>query len=112
MTTGQQDLKETRKANVDKLINNAIRALLWLGMSFLSAIYIQEDSPSSMRKFAQQHGFSFPYLIDEDQSVGKSFNAICTPDFFGFNEAGELQYRGRFDDARMGGAGQSGQGVG
>lgn len=47
MTTGQQDLKETRKANVDKLINNAIRALLWLGMSFLSAIYIQEDSPFS-----------------------------------------------------------------
>ena len=43
----------------------------------------------------------FPYLIDEDQSVGKKYGAICTPDFFGFNSDGELQYRGRLDDARM-----------
>ncbi len=47
MTTGQQDSSETRKDSLDKLINNAIRGLLWLSMSFLSAIYIQEDSPFS-----------------------------------------------------------------
>jgi len=44
----------------------------------------------------------FPYLIDEDQSAGKAYQAVCTPDFFGFNSKGELQYRGRLDDARMG----------
>jgi len=47
MTTEQQDSSEARKDNLDKLINNAIRGLLWLSMSFLSAIYIQEDSPFS-----------------------------------------------------------------
>ena len=60
------------------------------------------DSPPNMKKFAQQHGFTFPYLVDEDQSVGRAYGAVCTPDFFGFNAAGELQYRGRIDNAAMG----------
>ncbi|MEM7215905.1 MAG: redoxin domain-containing protein, partial [Pseudomonadota bacterium] len=64
--------------------------------------YVSDDSPENMKKFAQRHGFRFPYLVDEDQSVGKAYNAVCTPDFFGLNAHGELQYRGRLDDARMG----------
>lgn len=60
------------------------------------------DNPQNMLRFAEQHGFEFPYLIDEDQSVGKAYGAVCTPDFFGFNAQGELQYRGRLDDAGMG----------
>ena len=64
-----------------------------------------QDSPERMRAFAETHGFSFPYLVDEDQSVGKAWGAVCTPDFFGLNGAGELQYRGRLDDAGMGDAG-------
>jgi len=63
-----------------------------------------EDSPENMAKFAKQHGFNFPYLIDEDQSVGKAYDAVCTPDFFGFNSKGELQYRGRLDDITTGNA--------
>ncbi len=62
---------------------------------------VEADSPENMKKFARQYGFTFPYLIDEDQSVGKQYGAICTPDFFGFNRKGELQYRGRLDDAPM-----------
>ena len=61
-----------------------------------------EDAPANMKRFAAQHGFAFPYLVDEDQSVGRAYGAVCTPDFFGFNKDGELQYRGRLDDARMG----------
>ena len=61
-----------------------------------------EDSPAHMKAFAARHGFGFPYLVDEDQSVGKAYNAVCTPDFFGLNSKGELHYRGRLDDARMG----------
>lgn len=57
-----------------------------------------EDSPENMKIFAKENGFSFPYLVDEDQSVGKAYNAVCTPDFFGLNSLGELQYRGRLDD--------------
>lgn len=62
------------------------------------------DSPENMLKFSAQYGFSFPYLVDEDQSVGKAYGAVCTPDFFGFNARGELQYRGRLDDAGLGDA--------
>ena len=64
--------------------------------------YVPEDGPANMKQFSQRHGFTFPYLVDEDQSVGRAYGAVCTPDFFGFNHSGELQYRGRLDDARMG----------
>lgn len=62
---------------------------------------VPDDSPPNMKRFAEAHGFTFPYLIDEDQSVGKEYGAVCTPDFFGFNRDGVLQYRGRLDDAKM-----------
>jgi len=60
------------------------------------------DNPENMQRFSAEYGFAFPYLVDEDQSVGKAYGAVCTPDFFGFNAAGGLQYRGRLDDAAMG----------
>lgn len=63
---------------------------------------VDADSPPNMKRFAQQHSFAFPYLVDEDQRVGKAYGAVCTPDFFGLNKHGELQYRGRLDDAAMG----------
>ena len=59
------------------------------------------DSPKKMLEFAKQYEFSFPYLIDPDQSVARAYDAVCTPDFFGLNNQGELQYRGRIDDAKM-----------
>ena len=63
-----------------------------------------DDSPDRMLEFAAKHGFGFPYLVDETQDVARAWGAVCTPDFFGLNAAGELQYRGRIDDARMGDA--------
>lgn len=60
-----------------------------------------DDAPEHMLKFAQQYDFVFPYLIDDDQSVAKQYGAICTPDFFGFNHQGELQYRGRLDNTTV-----------
>lgn len=68
-----------------------------------------EDSPPNMLKFAAKHRFNFPYLIDEDQSVAKAYGAVCTPDFFGFNARGELQYRGRLDDIGIGGSDENRQ---
>lgn len=59
------------------------------------------DSPPRMAQFAAQHGWRFPYLVDEDQSVGRAWGAVCTPDFFGLDGGGRLRYRGRLDDARM-----------
>ena len=46
---------------------------------------------------ANRAGFNFPYLHDAAQSAARSYQAICTPDFFGFNSQGALQYRGRLD---------------
>ena len=58
------------------------------------------DSFDNMKKMALDQGFGFPYLHDEDQSVARAYDAVCTPDFFGFNASGELQYRGRLDASR------------
>ena len=54
-----------------------------------------------MKKFAAQHGFTFPYVIDSNQEVARAYDAQCTPDFFGFNAQDELHYRGRLDASRM-----------
>jgi peroxiredoxin len=56
-----------------------------------------DDSFEKMKNLSISNNFSFPYVFDDSQSVAKSYNAICTPDFFGFNKNLELQYRGRFD---------------
>ncbi|QUS58263.1 thioredoxin family protein [Pseudovibrio brasiliensis] len=61
--------------------------------------YVPADAPRFMKKFAKEFGFEFPYLVDETQEIGRAYDAVCTPDFFGFNNKGELQYRGRLDDA-------------
>ena len=59
-----------------------------------------EDSYDNMVKFAKEHNFNFPYLIDKDQQIAKTYNAVCTPDFFGYNSNLELQYRGRIRELR------------
>jgi len=56
-----------------------------------------EDSPANMRRLAEERGFSFPYLFDDTQDVARRYGAVCTPDFYGFNNKLELQYRGRLD---------------
>lgn len=56
-----------------------------------------QDAPEHMAALAEKHGFTFPYLYDESQEVARAYDAVCTPDFFGYNAAGELQYRGRLD---------------
>jgi peroxiredoxin len=59
-----------------------------------------EDSFENMKAFAAEHGLDFPYLVDPTQETARAYGAVCTPDFFGFNKAGELQYRGRLDESR------------
>ena len=59
-----------------------------------------DDSYENMKIFSKKNSFSFPYLHDEDQSVAKVYDAVCTPDFFGYNADAKLQYRGRLDASR------------
>ena len=59
-----------------------------------------EDSFDNMIKFAKNNKFNFPYLIDETQETAKKYDAVCTPDFFGYNKNLELQYRGRIRELK------------
>ena len=59
-----------------------------------------EDSFDKMVDFSNNHNFSFPYLIDETQKIAKNYDAVCTPDFFGYNKSLELQYRGRIRELK------------
>jgi hypothetical protein len=52
--------------------------------------------------FSKTHGYTFPYLVDEQQQVAKTYGAACTPDFFLFDAEQKLVYRGQFDSARPG----------
>ena len=92
------------KAVIDRIVRDA-RDLAELGVGFvaISSNDVEaypEDSFDNMKLFAGAHGFPFPYLYDEDQSVARAWGAVCTPDFFGFNARMELQYRGRLDASR------------
>ena len=59
-----------------------------------------EDGFDNMKKFAAANGFTFPYLHDTTQSVARAYDAVCTPDFFGFDTDLGLQYRGRLDASK------------
>ena len=59
-----------------------------------------DDSFENMKLFAARHGFTFPYLYDESQAVARAYDAVCTPDFFGFDAGLGLQYRGRLDASK------------
>lgn len=96
-----QGIGERLAADTRSLLDEGINVLAVMSNDYRS---VSIDSPANMKLFAQHYGFPFPYLVDEDQSVGKAYGAVCTPDFFGFNKEGELQYRGRLDSAGMGNA--------
>tara|TARA_B100000700_G_C14510869_1_gene608556 strand:+ start:13 stop:567 length:555 start_codon:yes stop_codon:yes gene_type:complete len=59
-----------------------------------------DDSFEKMIEFSKENNFGFPYLIDETQEIAKKYDAVCTPDFFGYNKNLELQYRGRFKELK------------
>lgn len=94
-----QAIAERFTKDTMELIDEGINVLAVMSNDYR---HVQADSPANMKQFAERYGFPFPYLVDEDQSVGKAYGAVCTPDFFGFNKDGELQYRGRLDDAKTG----------
>jgi peroxiredoxin len=71
-----------------------------IAISSNDAVNYPEDSFENMIKFSKKYNFTFPYLFDETQNVAKNYNAVCTPDFFGFNGNLELQYRGRIRELK------------
>jgi peroxiredoxin len=92
------------KAVIDRLVADA-RVLLVEGIGFAAicandATLYPEDSFDNMKRFAQAHNFPFPYLHDETQAVARAYGAVCTPDFFGYDNERKLKYRGRLDEGR------------
>src|SRR5258708_34432021 len=61
-----------------------------------------DDAPESLKEFAKEENFSFPFGYDESQAVAKAYTAACTPDFFLLNKARKLVYRGQLDSSRPG----------
>ncbi len=92
------------KAVIDRLVRD-VKELQALGMGAVAimsndTVNYPEDSFDNMKVFAETHGFTFPYLFDETQEVARAYDAVCTPDFFGFDSSLGLQYRGRLDSSR------------
>ena len=92
------------KAVRSRIVRDA-KELLQHGMHCVAissndATHFPEDSFENMKHIAAEWALPFPYLYDESQAVAKTYGAVCTPDFFGFNADLELQYRGRLDESR------------
>ncbi len=88
----------------DRIVRDA-RELAGLGVNCVAIMSndptdYPEDSFENMRQVAAEFDFPFPYLLDTTQEVAKTFGAVCTPDFFGYNADLGLQYRGRLDASR------------
>ncbi|WP_074221523.1 thioredoxin family protein [Rhodovulum sp. ES.010] len=88
----------------DRIIRDAKDLqVLGIGVAAISsndAETYPDDSFENMQKVARELDLPFPYLYDEDQSVARAYDAVCTPDFFGFDAGLGLQYRGRLDASR------------
>ncbi|MFN6977116.1 MAG: thioredoxin family protein [Gemmobacter sp.] len=89
------------QAVMDRIVRDA-RDLMPLGIGVAAissndAEAYPQDGFEAMRAEAEKWGFPFPYLYDETQDVARAWGAACTPDFFGLDAGGGLQYRGRLD---------------
>ena len=71
-----------------------------VGISSNDTTKYPQDSPEQMVHEAEQRGYTFPYLFDEDQAIAQAYRAACTPDFFLFDSDKKLVYRGQLDSSR------------
>ena len=71
-----------------------------VAISANDAAEFPDDAPESLKEMAEQLGFTFPFLYDENQETAKAYSAACTPDFFLFDQSRKLVYRGQLDDSR------------
>ncbi|HSG07777.1 MAG TPA: thioredoxin family protein [Longimicrobiales bacterium] len=76
------------------------RGLAMVGINANDVVNYPDDSPEKMQEEVARRGYTFPYLFDATQEVAKAYQAACTPDFFLFDGAGRLAYRGQFDPSR------------
>ena len=92
------------KAILDRLVRD-MEELQTIGIGVVAIMSndpsdYPEDSFDNMKSVSEQNGFTFPYVIDHTQQTARIYDAVCTPDFFGFDKNLRLRYRGRFDSSR------------
>jgi len=93
------------KAIITELVSDC-KQLLFHGVNSVAIMpndtkNYPEDSFENMIKFAKDNYFEdINYLIDITQEIAKQYEAVCTPDFFGYNKDLGLQYRGRFRELK------------
>ena len=93
--------------HVEETLLEVARAYQERGVPFVAinandAEQYPDDSFENMARRAQQKDYPFPYLYDASQDVARAYRAECTPDFFVYDRARRLVYRGRFDETRPG----------
>lgn len=93
--------------HIHQQLNELVREYLPKGLAAVAinandVANYPDDSPEKMAALARQMDYCFPYLFDAEQAIAKAYMAACTPDFFLFDSAMKLVYRGQFDDARPG----------
>lgn len=76
------------------------RGVAFVAISSNDVAAYPSDAPDKMKEVAAEQGYPFPYLYDEDQSVAQAYQAACTPDFYVFDGAMKLVYRGQMDGSR------------
>lgn len=91
--------------HIQEVLLNIASKYIRKGISFVAInandeIEYPEDGPEEMRRVAENLDFPFPYLFDETQEIAQAYGALCTPDFFVFDDTRRLVYRGQFDDSR------------
>ena len=90
------------KRSIDRIVRDC-RELKARGFGAIAVMsndpsYNDEDSFDNMKRVAQEKGFPFPYVLDETQDVARAYDAVCTPDFYGFDANLELRYHGRLEE--------------
>jgi peroxiredoxin len=95
-------VRHVRRGVAELARDYAGRGLATVGIMSNDLDAYPQDGPEGMRQEAQEAGYSFPYLLDETQSVARAYQAACTPDFFLFDEGRNLVYRGQLDSSRPG----------
>lgn len=93
-------VKHIEDALVDVAAAYQEKGVQFVGISSNDAENYPADSFERMTDRAKEKGFPFPYLYDETQEVARAYGALCTPDFFVYDENRALVYRGRFDETR------------
>ncbi|MFL6447595.1 MAG: thioredoxin family protein [Bryobacteraceae bacterium] len=82
--------------------NYAGQSLGIMAISSNDAAAYPDDAPESLREMATELGFNYPFCFDETQEVARSFDAVCTPDFYLYDQNRRLVYHGQLDDSRPG----------